>query len=93
MFKYSFEIIIVCVIVLIWVLVLSDNKNKEDVKLLKVTTTCRDTLVEIETIKYIPRDETNRHYQSSTIIEYQPDELFKDGKTRDTITKTTTEYY
>jgi hypothetical protein len=69
------------------------NDEKQDIKIFKVTTTCRDTLVEIETIKYIPHDETNRHYNSTTIIESQPAELFKDGKTRDTITRITTEYY
>lgn len=69
------------------------NRQNDEVKIIKTTTNCRDTLVEIETIKYIPRTDLNKDYVSSTIIESQPDELFKDGKTRDTITRTSIEYY
>jgi hypothetical protein len=69
------------------------NQQNDEIKIIKTTTNCRDTLVEIETIKYVPRTDLNKDYVSSTIIESHPDELFKDGKTRDTITRTTIEYY
>jgi len=73
-------------------LLLFVDYQKRDCKS-KVITNCHDTLVELETIKYLPRTDLNKDYTSTTIEESQPDVLFKDGKTRDTIIKTITEYY
>jgi len=71
----------------------TSNNEQENRTIIKTTTNCHDTLIEIETIKLIPCTELNKDYKSSTIIESQPDVLFKDGKTCDTIRRTTIEYY
>jgi hypothetical protein len=57
------------------------------------TITIVDTLVIIERMKLVPYPVNRRNYISSWSIETQPFELFKDGKTRDTILKEVMENY
>jgi hypothetical protein len=89
-----------------FILIFSGCKEKEHVckpeKIIYKTTTriqydtitCVDTLVILNSTKLLPYPyKRNKSYISSSSLEIQPYELFKNGKTCDTILKEIIEYY
>jgi hypothetical protein len=87
----SVALLVVSVMLIItsWKLISKNNKGQT----VKIVTNCHDTLYIIEETRIEKCSNAMQDFKDTTIEESQPDVLFKDGKTRDTIRRTTTEYY